>query len=184
VKAAQNEKNTLVTRLVAVVLPAVVAATALALPNNLLSWKPLIGNGAEVETSLIPNTPTLDEQHTNALRIAVKRVGLRAGIVCTDMEKTKLPPGQWYDLAFSARTDTRKTFALTVSLESSDGKTVCARTTLPEVGGTNWAPYRVALNVHQPASRYRMVIGLADTGTIWLNGITLTLRPGTNQNQH
>jgi hypothetical protein len=110
------------------------------------------------------------------------RAGRRSGIVCADMGTTKLQTAQWYDLSFDARTDTPKTFALTVSLESPDGKTVSARTTLPEVGGTNWAHYSVALHIRQPSSKCRMVITLADTGSIWLNGISFVLRKTTATN--
>ena len=137
--------------------------------NNSASWKALAEGGANVE--LVP-----DGQDTNSLRLTVKQAGRRFGIVCDDMGKSKLEIGQWYDLSFNARTDTRKTFALTVSLESPDGEKVYARTTLPEVGGTNRMPYSVALHIRQPASKYRMAIALADTGTIWLYDIFIALR--------
>ena len=92
------------------------------------------------------------------------------------MGNAKLKAGQWHDLSFDARTDTQKTFALTVSLESPGGEKVSARTTLPEVGGTNWTHYTVALHVRQPVSKCRLVITLADTGSIWLNDISVVLR--------
>ena len=138
-------------------------------PNNPASWKTLAEGGAQVE--LVP-----DAQGTNTLRLTVKQTGRRSGIVCAGMGNVKLGPGQWYDLSFDARTDNKKTFALTVSLESPNGKKVCARTTLPEVGGTNRMPYTVALHIRQPSSKCRMVIALADTGTIWLDDISIALR--------
>ena len=155
---------------------ALAVETGLAQPNDPASWKPLAEGGAEVE--LLPDTapPVPYGQNTNSLRLTVKQTGGRFGIVCADMGEMKLEPGQWYDLSFNARTDTQKTFALTVSLESPDGKKVCARTTLPEVGGNQWAHFSVALNVRQPASKCRMVIALADTGTLWLNDISVVLR--------
>lgn len=140
-----------------------------AAPGNPASWKTLAEGGAEVE--LVP-----DAQGTNTMRLTVKQTGRRSGIVCAGMGNMKLEPGQWYDLSFDARTGTRKTFALTVSLEGQNGKTVCARTTLPEVGGTNWMNCTVALHIRQPASKCRMVITLADTGTIWLDDLSVVLR--------
>ena len=114
---------------------ALAVETGLALPNNPASWKTLAEGGADVE--LVPDSapPLPNGQDTNSLRLTVKQTGERFGIVCADMGEMKLEPGQWFDLSFNARTDTQKTFALTVSLESLDGKKVFARTTLPEVGG-------------------------------------------------
>ncbi len=155
-------------------------AVAFAQPGDLSSWKVLAEGGAQIEIAQeAAAPPLLDGQGTNALRITVQQTGERFGIVCADMGKAKLRTGDWYDFAFDARTDTRKTFALTVSLESPDGKEVFARTTLPEVGGTRWAHYTVALHVRQPASKYRMVITLADTGTIWLDDLSVVLRKPT-----
>ena len=159
---------------------AMMVRTASALPSDPTSWKALVEGGAQIEIAQeVAAPPLLDGQDTNALRITVQQTGERFGIVCADMGKTKLQTGEWYDFAFDARTDTRKTFALTVSLESPDGKKVFARTTLPEVGRTSWAHYTVALHVRQPASKYRMVITLADTGTIWLNDLSVILRKPT-----
>lgn len=153
--------------------------TGLAQPNYPASWKTLAEGGAEVELLPDSSPPLPGGQDTNSLRLTVKQTGQRFGIVCTDMGEMNLEPGQWYDLSFNARTDTPKTFALTVSLESPDGKIVCARTTLPEVGGNEWGHFGVALHVRQPALKCRMVIALADTGTLWLNEISVVLRKTT-----
>lgn len=155
---------------------ALAVTTGRAGPGDLSSWKPLAEGGADVEITRDGTVLAAGEANTNALHITVKQTGMRFGIVCPDMGPGKLKPDQWYDFTFSARTDTRKTFALTVSLESPDGGKICARTTLPEVGGTDWQNYSVALHVHKPASKYRMVIALADTGNLWLNNVSVTLR--------
>jgi hypothetical protein len=151
--------------------------TALAQPNNLASWKTLAEGGAEVEIAQDAATPPgLNAQNTNALQITVKQTGQRFGIVCADMGKTKLQTGEWYDVSFNARTDSQKTFALIFSLESLNGKKVGARTTLPEVGRADWTHYTVALHIRQPVSKCRMVIALVDTGSIWLNDLSVVLR--------
>ncbi len=155
---------------------ALAVETGLALPDNPASWKTLAEGGAVVELVPDPGTPLPNGRDTNSLRLTVKQTGQRFGLVCADMGKMKLEPDQWYDLSLNARTDTQKTFALTVSLESPDGKKVFARTTLPEVGGNQWGRFSVALHVRQPASQCRMVIALADTGTLWLNDISVGLR--------
>jgi hypothetical protein len=162
---------------------ALAAATGRAQPNNLSSWKVLAEGGAEVEIAQIVATPpVLDGQSTNALQITAKHTGGRFGIVCADMGKMKLQLGEWYDVSFNAQTDSGKTYALIFSLESPDGKTVGARTTLPEVGRSNWAHYDVALHVRLPVLKSRMVIALADTGSISLNDISVVLRKAAVKN--
>ena len=178
-KTSANTRKKLRAGFLAFAIFALAAETGLAQPNNPASWKTLAEGGAEVELVSDMAPPSPGGQDTNSLRLTVKQTGQRFGIVCADMGEMKLEPGQWYDLSFNARTDTQKTFALTVSLESPDGKKVCARTTLPEVGGSQWARFSVALHVRQPASKCRMVIALADMGTIWLNDISVVLRKTT-----
>jgi hypothetical protein len=153
--------------------------SALAQPNMLEGWTTVTLGDAQVDLGLETVSPPVSLSGTNALRLNVGRLGERAGIVCANLANTDLVAGQCYDLSFFARTGSRKTFALTISLETLEGKVVCARTTLPEVGGSNWTPYHVALNVHKSASRNRLLITLAETGTIWMTDISLKLRGDT-----
>jgi hypothetical protein len=126
--------------------------------------------------ALDTNAPAGQGAGAKSLKLEVKQTGEYIGIVCADMGKMKLAAGQWYDFSFNARTAPPKTFALVVSLESLDGKEVLARTTLPEVGGDQWGHFSVALHVRQPAMNCRLVIALADTGTLWLNDLSIVLR--------
>lgn len=152
------------------------AESGRALPGEPASWKTLADGGAVVELTPDTASPAPGWQGTNTLRITVKKTGEPCGVVCADMGKMKLESGDWYDLSFNARTDPPKTFALTVSFESMDGKKIFARTTLPEVGGDQWGHFSVALHIRQPASQCRMVIALADTGTLWLNDLAVVRR--------
>jgi hypothetical protein len=162
---------------------ALTAATGRAQPNNLSSWKVLAEGGAEVEIAqIVAAPPVLDGQSTNALQLTVKHTGERFGIVCADMGIMKLQAGEWYDVSFNAQTDSGKTYALIFSLESPDGKTVGARTTLPEIGRSNWAHYDVALHIRLPVVKSQMVIALADTGSISLNNISVVLRKTAAKN--
>ena len=174
-KALANSMNR--SSFLALAVFALAAEMIWAQPNNPASWKTLAEGGAVVELSPDTVSPLPGAQATNTLRIAVKQTGQLCGIACADTGITKLAAGQWYDVSFNSRTDPPKTFALVVSLESLDGKKVFARTTLPEVGGDQWGRFSVALHVREPATECRMVITLADTGTLWLNDITVVLRP-------
>ena len=163
--------------LFAAIVFAMATANGLGLPGNPSSWKALAEGGAEVAIGQVAAMPPVsDDQSTNVLQISVKQVGQRSGVVCADMGDTKLQAGEWYDVSFNARTDSRKTYALIFSLESPEGQKVGARTTLPEVGGANWTHYFVALHIQQPVSKCRMVIALADTGSISLKDISVVLR--------
>ena len=150
------------------------AETRPARAEDLSRWESLAQGGAAVKIALDSASPR-DGQNTNSLRLTVENTGARAGIVHHEIAAADLRPGQWCDLAFYARTETGKTFALTVSLESRDGQKVCARATIPEVGGA-WTKYSLALNVRQAGSKCRMVITMAEPGTIWLNGISFATR--------
>ena len=66
----------------------------LAQPNDPASWKTLAEGGAEVELVPDPAPPLPAGQDTNSLRLTVRQTGGRSGIVCADMGKMKLEPGQ------------------------------------------------------------------------------------------
>jgi hypothetical protein len=155
---------------------ALAAEAGSARAGDLSGWKAMAEGGAVVEIAPDTSTP-LDGPNTNSWRLTVKDPGQRAGIVSGETAEMNLLVGQWYDLSFYASTEAPKNqhFALTVSLESADGKVVGARATLPEVGGP-WTKYHLALHARQSASKWRMVITLAETGTIRLNGMTLVPR--------
>ena len=166
----------------ALVIFALAAETAFAQPGNLSSWKILAEGGAQVEIAPVAVTlPALDDQNTNALQITVKQTGERFGIVCPAWGKRNCSPASGMTFRLMP-TDPRKTYALIFSLESQNGKTVGARTTLPEVGQSNWTHYTVALHIRLPVSKCRMVIALADTGSISLNDISVVLRKTTAKN--
>lgn len=131
-----------------------------------VTWQAISEGGASVDFTQLPNT--------NAVQITVTNLGSRAGFFSPDIVTQPLQTGQWYDLNFAAQTE-RKTYALTVSLESLDGQDVYARTTLPEIGGQHRS-YTVALGVRKPAATCRLVITMAETGTISLDGLALVRR--------
>jgi len=137
-------------------------------------WQPMAEGGAVVEIAPEAAAPP-DGPNTNSWRLTIKNTGHRAGLVSTAIAGTNLQGGQWFDLTFSAATEAGQRFALTVSLESPDAKTVAARATLPEVGGP-WTQYHLALQARQPARQWRLVITLAETGAIRFNDLRLAPR--------
>ena len=120
---------------------------------------------------------------SNALLLTVTKVGARCGLIFAG--SFEVQANQWYDLTFRARTEKRdndRGFGLTVSLEDRDGKKVCARTTIPEVGG-EWRDYSVALRARLKHSPAVLTITMSEPGAISFDDITLTQRQTGREKQ-
>ncbi len=161
----------------AILLFALAAEAGPAPAGDWSRWEPLAKGGAVVEIARDAAAP-LDGLKTNSWRLTVKKTGHRAGMVSGETGEAAVRAGQWYDLSFHASTEANKHFALTVSLESADGKIVGAQATLPEVGqiGGAWAEYHLSLQARQAVPKCRMAITMAETGTIRFSGIRLVAR--------
>ena len=120
---------------------------------------------------------------SNVLLLTVTKVGERCGVLFG--RNFEVLTNQWYDLTFRARTEKRENdrgYGLTVSLESRVGKRVCARTTLPEVGG-EWRDYTVALHAQLAHPAAALIITLSEPGAIWFEDIELRQRQTGRQKQ-
>lgn len=142
--------------------------------NDLSGWSLAAEGGGQGDVARDSATPS-GESNSHSLRLTVKRVGSRCGVVNNGSEGMKFEAGVWYDFNFHARTETNKHFGLVVSLESADGRKVCARATIPEVGG-EWKQYTLALHARQSDPKGRLVVAMFETGTIWLDAVSLTPR--------
>lgn len=150
------------------------------LTNDVSDWSLVCDDGADGAIALETDSP-LNERNPRSLRLTVRKPGKRCGVANDASGAIHVQAGDWYDLKFHARTEKRENnrgYGLTVSLESHDARTVCARTTIPEVGG-EWADYTVALAVHHSHPNARLVITMSEAGTIWLAEIVLVRRPVT-----
>ena len=142
--------------------------------NDLPAWTLVTAGNAEGELARESTAP-LDEHTPHSLRLTVRSPGNGFGVANSNARGMNVAAGEWYDLSFYARTETNAHFALTVSLESrTDGK-VCARATIPEVGGT-WKQYVLPLHARQSATNARTVIVMVDPGTIWFDNVSLVPR--------
>jgi len=142
------------------------------------AWMTIAEVGSEAAIAANASVPP-DSHETNSVLLVVKKSHGRAGIFTEGSRRMKLASGDWYDLTFYARSETNHHFGLVMSLESKDGKTVCARATIPEVGGA-WRKYVLALQIRKSNSRARLVIGMLESGTIWLADVSLVSR-GSNK---
>jgi hypothetical protein len=144
-----------------------------------VGWKLIAEGGADAELLIDPGAAAPENTNAHPMRLTIRERGSNVGLVETAARQTDLAAGQWYDLVFQAMTQNGKHFALTISLESDDG-IVCARTTLPEVGGSEWKKYAVALHARLPAKKARVVITLAEPGTVWFDDLALVPRKKAN----
>ena len=150
-------------------------ATVAARPAAPAVWKLLAEGGTDADLSNDPAAAAPDNTHAHPLRLTIRLHDGVVGLIESIPGQTNIAAGQWYDLVFQAKTQNGKHFAFTVSLEG-DGGIVCARTTLPEVGGNEWRKYVVSLNTRLSAKRARVVITLAEAGTVWFDDLALVLR--------
>ncbi len=119
----------------------------------------------------------LNEGNPHSLRLSVTNLGTRCGVVNSGLRGMNVQAGQWYDATFYARKAVGRGVGLVFSLESTNGKVVCARTTLPEVGTQDWRPYTLALHAYASDPHCRLVIIPIEPCTIWLDAVSLVPRP-------
>jgi hypothetical protein len=149
--------------------------------NDLSGWHAIAENGAEGEIALDSEPPS-NEHNPRFLRLTVKKPDGRFGVVNDGLRGVNVRSNEWFDLTLHVRAEPRENprwgYSLTVSLESDDGRTVCARTTLPGIsGGGGWKRYTVALHARESNPRARMVITLDEPGTLWLNVVSFVATP-------
>lgn len=144
--------------------------------EDLCRWTKLAVDDTWVELAREPRGKTTDTNNASCLRLTVAKISKRNGIRHT--ASITLQKHSWYQLKFSAYAAPRQLgrgYALTVSLESPDGKHVLARTTIPEVGG-DWNEYSVALHTRDSYPGAVLVITMCEPGTVWLDDIRLLER--------
>jgi hypothetical protein len=143
--------------------------------NNLPGWSFVAEGGAAGEMAQDSYAP-LNETNTHYLKLTVKNPGTRCGIANSGFWGMNIHAGDWYDLTFFARADATESgrgIGLMVSLESDDGKKVCARATIPEIGGPTWREFHLALQARQSDPKARMVISMEETATVMLDCVSL-----------
>jgi hypothetical protein len=161
--------------------------------GELPAWSFLAEGGAEGSMCLDVNSP-LNEGSPHSLRMTVTKMGTRCGVANNGPRGMNIRAGQWYDASFYARTESGggmggrpRGVGLVFSLESADGGKVCARATIPEVGGP-WQKYTLALHANDSDPHCRLVITPIEPTTMWLDGVSLLPRktianPSTNSGE-
>jgi hypothetical protein len=151
------------------------------------AWSYVSEGSAVGKAELITEMP-LNERSPHSLKLIAGDLGQRCGIANTGGPTgINVAEGQWYEATFFARADGPRGIGLVFSLETADGKKICGRTTLPEIGrggeiGTpvqgsdRWREYKVSIHTYASDPHCRLVISPIEPATLYFDGISLVLR--------
>jgi hypothetical protein len=151
-------------------------------------WSYVSEGNAAGSAELVSDMP-LNSASPHVLKLVASALGQRCGIANSGGARgINVSSGQWYEATFYARAEPPgRGIGLVFSLETPDGKKVCGRTTLPEIGrggeiGTpvegsdRWREYRVSIHAYASDPHCRLVISPIEPATLFFDGITLAPR--------
>ncbi|RYE36387.1 MAG: alpha-N-arabinofuranosidase, partial [Sphingobacteriaceae bacterium] len=137
-------------------------------------WK-VINEGDGKATISLDRQQLINTALTTCLKLNIEKQGNKTGISNDGFWGIPLKPATTYTGSFYAKTDHTQTQPLTVSIESTDGKTTYATA---QVSGVNdgWKQYSFSLKTNQnikPTADTRFVISTSGTGNYWFNLVSL-----------
>ena len=114
----------------------------------------------------------LNASHPASLKLAVNATGGSVGAANSGYWGIALQAGAAYDLKLHACSDGGLRGPLTARLESADGGTVYAQTSFSGLS-VQWQAFGATLVPTASAPHARLVISIAQAGTVWLNVVSL-----------
>lgn len=133
----------------------------------------LVNEGGATGKISLDRQNSINEALTVCLRLEAKNAGSRIGIANDGFWGIPVRPQTTYAASFYAKGN--RPASLTVSIESSDGKTVYATAQSPAIN-SSWHQYKLTLVTPAgitPTADTRFVISTKDTGTYWFNLVSL-----------
>jgi alpha-N-arabinofuranosidase len=138
-------------------------------------WFPLQGAGASVAME-IDKTQFLTSALPNSLKVEVSSASLQtpAGVANEGYWGIPVKPQTRYRASFYAKAAPGFTGPLTISLQSSDGKTIYARHVVNRLS-TDWKQFQFTLETGKvaPTSAAKLAITATRPGKFWLNLVSL-----------
>lgn len=137
------------------------------------AWSLETAGTDNIKIQLTQDKP-LTEATPNSMQVDIQALdaGGKNNLVNEGFWGIKANAGELYNLSFYARTDDRYKGALTVSLQSQDGK-VLAQQVLNNVKGSNWKKYSCTLKPTTTDLKAKFVFTFGSTGTVWLDFVSL-----------
>jgi alpha-L-arabinofuranosidase len=141
-----------------------------------IGWS-VVMDGAAAGTIQIDTTNPVNQMAlTRSLRldIAAANNGVRVGVANSGYWGIPVWPNTTYRASFYARASDDFAGALTVSIESNDGKNTFVAAKLDSVG-KQWKKYQLQLTTKQVATstNNRLVISAANKGSLWFSLVSL-----------
>ncbi len=106
------------------------------------------------------------------MRVDVKQVGRRAGVVNNGFFGMNFVAGETYKLSFYLRTEVGDRLKIRAQLESASGREVYASTTVSDAGG-EWKRYECVLRPNASDANGRLTLSVDRPGTLWLDVVSL-----------
>jgi len=137
--------------------------------SNLHGWSEIAQDGGQVTISIDDQSP-LNKQNYNSLKVEVKNAQGRAGFANEGYWGMAVVENENYNLSFYANSPTNVN--LTASIESIDGNTIYATSTINNVQGT-WKQYKCKLTANKTGTKARLVITVDRPATLKFNIVSL-----------
>jgi alpha-L-arabinofuranosidase len=135
----------------------------------------LVADGDGKGTLALDGTQPLNAALPMSAKLVVEAPGKRVGVANAGYWGIPVKPATEYRVSFYAKAAAGFDGALTVSIESNDGATVQAATTIGKPG-MEWKKYTATLKTGAtaaPSTANRFVISTIAPGTIWLNLVSV-----------
>ena len=140
-------------------------------PTNTLFWT-LVTQGSAAGTMSVDATQPLNTNQPNSLKLTLSSGTGSVGAGNSGFWGMSLQTGATYDLNFYACAATGFSGAVSARLESTNGASVYAQISF---GGltTNWQHFAASLVSSGTDTNARLVVSIANAGTIWLDVVSL-----------
>lgn len=126
-------------------------------------------NAATIE---VVDAQPLTQATPHSLQINVTNAQGRVALVNEGFWGVAVQAGEEYRLSFYARADKAFGGALTVALESKDGKALATHA-FKNVAGETWRKYECRLRASGSDAKARFVMTFGSAGTVWLDFVSL-----------
>jgi alpha-N-arabinofuranosidase len=142
-------------------------------PTTPVHWSLVQDGGGSGSIALDTTQPVTGTALTTSLRVNVVN-GQRVGAANDGYFGIPVQPSTTYNASFWAMATPGITGPVTLDIESSDGSTVYASATVPQIT-TNWAKYNVVLTTSAvaPTETTRFVVSTGSPGTLWITQVSL-----------
>jgi alpha-L-arabinofuranosidase len=143
-------------------------------PSAPAHWSLLKSDDANAKIALDEKDPVNPSALNKSLRLDISAAGERAGIANDGYWGIPVQPNTKYTASFYAKANPGFGGSLTVDIETTDGKNILAKTTIPALT-TTWAKYEVTLSTSdlKPAANNRFVISTSAPGSLWFSLVSL-----------